>query len=98
MSINKSDLIDAVAETGLSKKSATAAVDTVFSTITTSLQNGVAVALAGFGTFERTFRGERTGYNPQTRKPMMIAASYSVRFKLAKKVKEAVNQEETAKA
>ncbi len=55
------------------------------STITTSLQNGVAVALAGFGTFERTFRGERTGYNPQTRKPMMIAASYSVRFKLAKK-------------
>lgn len=97
--MNKSDIIDAVAESaGLSKKSATVAVDTLLDSIVNCLTTGETVALAGFGTFERTYREARTGYNPQTKQPMQIPGSYSVRFKIAKRVKEAVNQGDTVDA
>ena len=51
--MNKSDLIQAVAEkSGLTKKDSASAVDAIFDSISDSLASGDKVQLAGFGTFE----------------------------------------------
>jgi DNA-binding protein HU-beta len=48
--------------------------------------------LIGFGTFSVAKRAARTGRNPQTGKPLKIAASKSVKFSVGKKLKDAVNK------
>ena len=51
--MNKTDLIDAVAEeASVSKAEAGRIVDAVFSSITGALKKGEAVTLVGFGTFQ----------------------------------------------
>ena len=50
--MNKSELIDAIAESAdLSKASATRALDAVIDTVAGSLKDGDQVVLVGFGTF-----------------------------------------------
>ncbi len=88
---NKTDIIDKVVEvTGLTKKDATLAVDTVFSTIQESLAKGEKVQLIGFGNFEVRERAARKGRNPQTGEEIQIAASKVPAFKAGKALKDAV--------
>jgi len=47
--------------------------------------------LVGFLTVDVVERAEREGRNPQTGKPMKIAASKAPRFKVGKKLRDAVN-------
>jgi len=90
--MNKSNLIDAVAEkTGLTKKDSAAAVDATFKTIQESLTKGEKVQLIGFGNFEVRQRAERKGRNPQTKEEITIPASKTPAFKAGKALKEAVN-------
>ncbi|MDR1473179.1 MAG: HU family DNA-binding protein [Lactobacillales bacterium] len=90
--MNKSNLVDAVAEkTGLTKKNSAAAVDATFKTIQESLTKGEKVQLIGFGNFEVRQRAERKGRNPQTKKEIIIPASKTPAFKAGKALKEAVN-------
>lgn len=89
--MNKTELINAVAETAeLSKKDATAAVDAVFNTITDALKDGDKVQLIGFGNFETRERSARKGRNPQTGEEIEIAASKVPAFKPGKQLKDAV--------
>jgi DNA-binding protein HU-beta len=91
-SMNKNDLISAVAETsGLGRADATKAVEGVFDTITASLKSGVDVRLVGFGTFTVAKRKASTGRNPRTGEPMEIKASAQPKFKAGKGLKDAVN-------
>ena len=48
--------------------------------------------LIGFGTFEARARAARTGKNPQTGKPIKIAAATVPAFKAGKAFKDAVNK------
>ena len=90
-SVNKSELINSVAESaGLTKKDATAAVEAVFETIQTTLGEGDRVQVIGFGTFEVRERAARKGRNPQTGKEIDIAASKVPAFKAGKALKDAV--------
>lgn len=90
--MNKSELIDAIAESAdLSKASATRALDAVIDTITDSLKSGDQVVLVGFGTFSVKDRAARTGRNPQTGAPIEIAAAKIPSFKAGKALKDAVN-------
>jgi DNA-binding protein HU-beta len=90
-SVNKSELINSVAESaGLSKKDATKAVEAVFETIQTTLGEGDRVQVIGFGTFEVRERAARKGRNPQTGKEIDIAASKVPAFKAGKALKDAV--------
>ena len=90
--MNKSDLVSKVAEsTELSKKDATKAVDAVFEAISEALQSGDKVQLVGFVTIDVSERAQREGRNPQTGQPMTIAASKAPRFKVGKKLRDAVN-------
>lgn len=89
--LNKTELINAVAEsTQLSKKDATKAVDSVFSTIADALKDGSKVQLIGFGNFEVRERSARKGRNPQTGEEIEISASKVPAFKPGKALKDAV--------
>lgn len=90
--MNKTELIDAMAsKTGLTKKSAEAALNAFVESVTEQLANGDKVALVGFGTFEVSERAAREGRNPQTGETMTIAASKAPKFKAGKALKDAVN-------
>jgi DNA-binding protein HU-beta len=90
--MNKSELIDAVADSAdLSKAAATQAVDAVLSAVSKSLKKGDQVTLVGFGTFLVRERAARTGRNPRTGDEIKIAAQKVPAFKAGKALKDAVN-------
>jgi len=89
--MNKADLINEVAKVVSTKKEAQAAVDCVFSTITTALKKEDAVTLVGFGTFKTAKREARKGRNPQTGKEIKIAARKVPKFTPGKALKDSVN-------
>ena len=89
--MNKSELINAVAENAaLSKKDSEAAVTAALDAITAALADGDEVRLVGFGTFEVKKREARMGRNPKTKEPIPIAASKVPTFKPGKAFKDAV--------
>lgn len=90
--MNKSELIDAIAQAAdLPKASAARALDAMTDSIASSLKNGNSVSLVGFGSFNVKDRPARTGRNPQTGAPIQIAAAKVPSFKAGKALKDAVN-------
>lgn len=55
------------------------------------LVKGDNVAFIGFGKFEATERAARTCVNPQTKKPMKVAAKKVAKFKAGKNLLEKMN-------
>ena len=88
--MTKADLISAVAETGMSKKEAAAAVDAVTDAIKGALAEGEKVSLTGFGSFSVKKRKARTGRNPQTGKAIRIKAKNVPVFSAGKGLKDAL--------
>jgi DNA-binding protein HU-beta len=89
--MNKSDLIDAMAEAAdVSKSTAGRALDALTDSIAVALKNGETVSIIGFGTFSVKERAARTGRNPQTGAAIEIAASKTPSFKAGKALKDAV--------
>lgn len=90
--MNKTELIDAVAENAdLTKAESARAVEAVVAAVTKALKSGDAVTLVGFGTFQVRDRAARTGRNPKTGDTIKIAASKNPSFKAGKALKDAVN-------
>lgn len=90
--MNKTELIDAVAEKSeLNKTQASAAIAAALEAITEAIAKGESVQFIGFGTFSVQERAARTGRNPQTGKEMKIAAKKVVRFKAGAALTAAAN-------
>lgn len=90
--MNKAELIDSISEKcGLSKADAGRALNATIDSITDSLKSGGEVVLVGFGSFTVKERAARTGRNPKTGEPLVIAASKIPSFKPGKPLKDAVN-------
>jgi DNA-binding protein HU-beta len=91
-SITKADLVNSIAgDTGLKKVEAERALKATISAIQSALVGGKKVTLVGFGTFSVSHRAARMGRDPQSKKPIQIPASNSIKFKPGKAMKEAVN-------
>lgn len=88
--MNKTDLVNAVAAKGFSKKDADAAVKAVFDSITEALKNGEKVQLIGFGTFEVRDRAAKEARNPSTGEKIKVAATKVPAFKAGQALKDAV--------
>jgi DNA-binding protein HU-beta len=89
--MNKAQLIDSIAhDAKLTKADAKRALDAFVKTTTGALKKGNRVALVGFGSFSVTKRNARTGRNPQTGKPITIAAKKVVKFKAGSDLSGAV--------
>ncbi|MCF7990048.1 MAG: HU family DNA-binding protein [Thiohalocapsa sp.] len=89
--MNKSEIIDAMAEAADIPKSAAArALDAFTDSIAVALKQGDSVSIIGFGTFLVKERAARTGRNPQTGAVIEIAASKTPSFKAGKALKESI--------
>ncbi len=89
--MNKSELIDAIAESaGLTKAQAGKALDATVDAIGKALKEGEEVTLVGFGSFYVADREERTGRNPRTGETIKIAAAKQPKFRAGKSLKDAV--------
>jgi DNA-binding protein HU-beta len=92
MSVNKTDLINAIADKAeLSKADAGRAIEAFFEVVKKSLKKGEDVSVVGFGTFTVRKRAARTGRNPRTNETIKIKASKVPAFKAGKGLKDAVN-------
>ncbi|MFZ9161282.1 MAG: HU family DNA-binding protein [Burkholderiaceae bacterium] len=91
--MNKADLIEAVANaTDLSKSKTDEVIGAVIATIVKAVTKGDSVQLVGFGTFGSGKRAARTGRNPRTGETIKIAAAKTVKFTAGKAFKDAVNK------
>jgi DNA-binding protein HU-beta len=89
--MNKQELIAKIAkDTGASKVSAAAAVDSLIDGITKSLKKGESITFVGFGTFKTSQRKARTARNPRTGAAIKIPKRRVVRFSAGKALKDAV--------
>ena len=89
--MNRQDVVAKIAkDTGVTKTSAAAAVDSLLDAITKSLKKGEAVSFVGFGTFKTANRKARTARNPQTGAPIKIPKRRVARFTAGKALKQAV--------
>jgi len=89
--MNKADIVDAVhAKLGGTKVEAETAVETVISSISSSLKKGTEVSIAGLGIFAVKTRAARTARNPRTGESIQVKAMRVPKFRAAKALKEAV--------
>ena len=89
--MNKQEIVTRIAQqTGITKTSAAAAVETLIESITKSLKKGDSVSFVGFGTFKTANRKARTARNPQTGAAIKIPKRRVARFTAGKALKQAV--------
>ena len=89
--MNKQEMIAKIAgDTGMSKASAAAAVESLIDGIIRSLKKGNSVSFVGFGTFKTANRKARTARNPQTGAAIKIPKRRVPRFTAGKALKSAV--------
>ncbi|MBF0294030.1 MAG: integration host factor subunit beta [Magnetococcales bacterium] len=90
--MTKSSMISAIAtQLELSRKDAEVAVNTVFDTISASLDRGDRVELRGFGSFGLKYRRSRDGRNPKTGDPVQVDAKRVLFFKAGKELRRRVD-------
>ena len=85
------ELIDAVAHDTEQQKSTTdKVVRAALERIKSTLAKGEEVNIVGFGRFEVQQRGERAGRNLRTGEALTIPPTKAVRFKVGKRLRDAV--------
>jgi len=91
--MNKAELVAAIADKAeLSKKDAEKFLKGFEDAVTESLTAGGKIQLVGFMTLEVAERAAREGRNPSTGETIKIPASKTVKFKVGKALKDAVNK------
>lgn len=90
--MNKQEIIATVAASaGVTKKTASDAIEALVSTITSELKKGKNITLTGFGTFRVSKRAARAGVNPRNPgQRINIPAMKIPAFKAGKSLKDAV--------
>ena len=73
--MNKSQLVDALADRLGDRKTAATAVDALLQIVVDTVRSGDTVSLAGFGVFESRARAARTGRNPRTGESVAVPAT-----------------------
>jgi nucleoid DNA-binding protein len=89
--MRKAEMVQRIAqELGCTTAKANAAVEAILSTIKASLQQGEAVILRRFGTWQVHAKRARIGRNPKTGAAAAIPARRVVRFTAGQPFKQAV--------
>jgi len=90
--MTKTQLVAAVADAmGGDKKTATAALDAIAAVVSKEVAAGGSVTLPGLGKVACRARPERQVRNPATGETMTKAADKTVKFAIAKALKDIVN-------
>lgn len=92
--MNKAELINHLSEkVGINKKQAEDSIEAIVDVITTTLQQGGEVNIAGFGAFMAKTRKARMGVNPQNpTEKIQIDEVRVPKFKAGKGLKDALKK------
>ncbi|MBT3980949.1 MAG: integration host factor subunit beta [Nitrospina sp.] len=91
--MTKADLVEKVSQQiNLTKKQTEVVVNTVFQSITESLENGKGVEIRGFGSFRIRERNARVGRNPKSGEAVDVPAKKVPFFKAGKELREIVDE------
>jgi DNA-binding protein HU-beta len=88
--MNKTELVDALAERLGDRRTAAAAVDGLLQTIVDRVRAGEPVTLTGFGVFEGRARAARTARNPRTGAAVAVPATTVPAFRPGARFRAAV--------
>jgi len=90
--MTKADIVEKImAGTGLAKRDSAEMVETVFSIMKSTLEQGENLKLAGFGNFQVKQKNDRRGRNPQTGETITISSRRVVTFKPSALLRQAIN-------
>ena len=93
--MTKADIVERIqTRTGLTKKEASEMMETVFSIMKTTLEQGENLKISGFGSFVVRQKADRRGRNPQTGEAITITARRILSFKPSALLRDAINQEQ----
>lgn len=91
--MGKNELITNIAQkTGLPKASCESVIDTFADEIRDSLINGDKIIIKGFMSFEVNEHPKRNGRNPKTGEVCTFPAVKSIKCKISKAIKDAINE------
>ncbi len=91
--MNKGEFIDRLSDrTDLTKKEARKLLDSVLDLIQETLLQGEEVKLVGFGKFAVRARKASSRINPQTRRPIQVAAKVVPLFRPGKELKRQIEK------
>ncbi len=93
--MNKTQLVDALADRLGDRKTATTAVDALLQIVVDTVRSGDSVSLAGFGVFESRARAARTGRNPRTGETVAVPATTVPAFRPGTGFRNAVSGDVT---
>ncbi len=89
----KAEIVQALAsEAGMTKANAAQALQVMVGFMQRAFRRRERVAVPGLGTFSAAERKARAGVNPQTKAPIRIPASTTVRFKVGKDLRDLLNR------
>jgi integration host factor subunit alpha len=92
MSLNKADIVEAVAkENGYTLNQSFEVVESLLEIIKSSLESGEDVLISGFGKFCVKEKKSREGRNPSTGESMMLSPKKVVTFKCSGKLRGKIN-------
>ena len=90
--MTKADIVERIHQKiGFSKKESAEMVETVFSILKSTLEEGEKIKIAGFGNFVVKQKADRRGRNPQTGETITIDARRILTFKPSQVLKSAIN-------
>ncbi len=91
--MTKADITERIqAQIGCSKKESTEMLETVFSIMKKTLEQGEMLKLTGFGNFVVKQKKDRRGRNPQTGETITIEARKILSFKASTILRQAINR------
>jgi len=97
--VTKKDLIDRIAvETGVRRTDVKTVVQTFLNSVIDELSEGNRLEFRDFGVFETRERAARVAQNPRTLERVPVPARNTVKFKVGRLMKMAVESSETADA
>ena len=88
--MNKAELIEAITDRLGDRKTASAAVEAIVETVTTTVSKGEKVVIAGFGVWEKVDRAARTARNPSTGETVKLKKTSVPKFRPGTGFKESV--------
>lgn len=90
--MTKAELVAKIAEEAdLTQVQATKALNTFIAVVSEEVKENTSISVAGLGSFTLVQRAARQGFNPKTKEPIQIAPSKTVKFRLAKALKDFIN-------
>jgi DNA-binding protein HU-beta len=90
--VNKTELIDAIADrTGVAKSTVDAVIKGMTDTIEENVAKGDKISIPGFASFQKVKRAARTGRNPRTGETIQIPASATVKVTAGARLKGSVS-------